>query len=330
MGEPGFWDDAVRAQTVVDELKSLKGPVTSTDEIAGELEEAGVLLELALEEKDEQTFREIDGMTAALARRLDKLDLETMLADPLDSRNVYLAIHAGAGGTDSCDWAQMLARMYERWLERSHYDIELLESSPGDEAGLRSLTLAVRGDKPYGYLKSEVGVHRLVRISPYDSSGRRHTSFASVDATPEVEEEKIESIPENEVRVDTFRASGAGGQHVNKVSSAVRITHLPTGIVVTCQNERSQHKNRRMALKMLVAKLERMKRLEREQELRAAYDDKGEIAWGNQIRSYVMQPYTLVKDHRTGYETSDVQRVLDGDIDGFIEAYLRKRLASQQ
>ncbi|KKO17903.1 MAG: peptide chain release factor [Candidatus Brocadia fulgida] len=253
--------------------------------------------------------------------------MRTLLGESHDHCSAYLSIYAGAGGTESCDWVSMLFRMYGRWVEKSGYTQSLIDVLPGEEAGIKRITVLVKGDYVYGYLKSEIGVHRLVRISPFDANARRHTSFAAVDVLPEIEEEEEIEINENELRVDTYRASGAGGQHVNKTSSAVRITHIPTGIVVQCQSERSQHQNRRVALSMLKAKMYQIKEKEREKELAAAYDEKGEIAWGHQIRSYVLQPYSLVKDLRTDKETGNTQAVLDGEIDEFMEAYLKWRMA---
>ncbi len=250
-----------------------------------------------------------------------------MFDEPHDHCNAYLSIYAGAGGTESCDWVSMLFRMYSRWVEKSGCTFSLIDILPGEEAGIKRVTVLIKGDYVYGYLKSEIGVHRLVRISPFDANARRHTSFAAVDVLPEIEEEEEIEINENELRVDTYRASGAGGQHVNKTSSAVRITHLPTGIVVQCQSERSQHQNRRVALSMLKAKMCQIKEKAREKELSAAYNEKGEIAWGHQIRSYVLQPYSLVKDLRTGRETGNTQAVLDGEIDEFMEAYLKWKMA---
>ena len=323
MSEGGFWDDAEAAAGVVAEMKRLRAVADPFVDLEGKLEEAQTLLELGAEEGDEETIAEAAGALATFDRALAKFELGALLSGPHDASNAYVSIHAGAGGTESCDWAEMLVRMYLRWAERNKYSTQVLDSVDGEEAGVRSATILVTGTRACGYLSCEIGVHRLVRISPFDSQKRRHTSFASVDVLPEIEEAEIEEPPPGDVRVDTYRASGAGGQHVNKTSSAVRITHLPTGIVVQCQNERSQHKNRKAAMKMLLAKLGRRQELAREAELAKAYDEKGEIAWGNQIRSYVLQPYQMVKDHRTRHETSDVQRVLDGEIDSFIEAYLR-------
>ncbi len=282
---------------------------------------------LAEEEQDEQAEAEVAGDIKSFTQKLEKFELRTMLSEPHDHCSAYLSIYAGAGGTESCDWVSMLFRMYSRWVEKSGYALSLIDVLPGEEAGIKRITTLIKGDYVYGYLKSEIGVHRLVRISPFDANARRHTSFAAVDVLPEIEEEEEIEINENELRVDTYRASGAGGQHVNKTSSAVRLTHIPTGIVVQCQSERSQHQNRRMALSMLKAKMYQIKEKEREKELSAAYDEKGEIAWGHQIRSYVLQPYSLVKDLRTGKETGNTQAVLDGEIDEFMEAYLKWRLA---
>lgn len=249
-----------------------------------------------------------------------------MLSGKNDCKNAYLNIHAGAGGTESCDWTSMLLRMYSRWAERNKYSIGQIDLLPGEEAGIKSVTILVKGSFAYGYLKSEVGVHRLVRISPFDSNSRRHTSFAAVDVIPELDTDIEIEVNEKDLKLDTYRASGAGGQHVNKTSSAVRITHIPTGIIVQCQNDRSQHKNKAMALKMLKSKLYQLKEKEREKELANAYDEKGEIAWGHQIRSYVLQPYTMIKDLRTGKETPKTQSFLDGEIDDFITAYLKWKI----
>ncbi len=281
---------------------------------------------LAEEEHDEQAEAEVVKDMESFTQKLDKFELRTLLGESHDHCSAYLSIYAGAGGTESCDWVSMLFRMYSRWVEKSGYTLSLIDVLPGEEAGTKRITALIKGDYVYGYLKSEIGVHRLVRISPFDANARRHTSFAAVDVLPEIEEEEEIEIDENELRVDTYRASGAGGQHVNKTSSAVRITHNPTGIVVQCQSERSQHQNRRMALSMLKAKMYQIKEKEREKELSAAYDEKGEIAWGHQIRSYVLQPYSLVKDLRTGKETGNTQAVLDGEIDEFMEAYLKWRM----
>ena len=291
------------------------------------LDDIEILTTLIEETHDEQAEAELTRDIKTLNKRLEKIEFRTMLGEPHDHCNAYLSINAGAGGTESCDWVSMLYRMYSRWAENKGYSISIIDELPGEEAGIKRITLSIKGDYAYGYLKSEIGVHRLVRISPFDANARRHTSFAAVDVLPEIEEEDGIAINEDELRVDTYRASGAGGQHVNKTSSAVRMTHIPTGIVVQCQSERSQHQNRRMALSMLKAKMYQLKEKEREKELNAAYDKKGEIAWGHQIRSYVLQPYSLIKDLRTDKETGNTQAVLDGEIDDFMEAYLKWRMS---
>ncbi len=329
MAAPTFWDDPERAGRLVRELKGLKGVLEPLDEVARRLDDARVMLGLAEEEDDPSGLAGAAEDLAAAERGLQQLRLLALLSRPDDPKNCYLAIHAGAGGTESCDWAAMLLRMYSRYIERRGWEATLVDSTEGEEAGYRSVTLRVLGPYAYGYLSAEVGVHRLVRISPFDAQARRHTSFASVDVLPEVEDTGEVEINEDDLRIDFFRATGAGGQHVNKTSSAVRITHLPTGIVVQCQNERSQHQNRRIAMEMLRARLKRLEEQKRDEELAKLYGQKGEIAWGNQIRSYVLQPYTLVKDHRTGLETAKVQDVLDGDLDAFIEAELHRRAAAR-
>jgi peptide chain release factor 2 len=290
-----------------------------------------VLRELADEEESAETRREVEAGLADLEPRLRALELRSMLSGPNDHRDVYLSIHAGAGGTESCDWAQMLLRMYLRWIEEHGFEAAIIDEVPGEQAGLRSVTLEVTGQMAHGYLRAEIGVHRLVRISPFDAAARRHTSFASLDVVPKFEDDDIQiEINDKDLRVDTYRSSGPGGQNVNKVSSAVRITHLPTGIVVACQIDRSQHRNRATAMSILKSRLYRMEEQKRNDELAKLYGDKGEIAWGNQIRSYVLQPYTMVKDHRTGVETANVQAVLDGDLDAFIEAYLKAHIGEAE
>ena len=325
MESPGFWQDQERARKTIERMKPLKGAVEPVRELELALEDEMVMLELAEEEKDEQTAAEVEAAAAELGKRLEHLQFRRRLSGPHDAKNAYLSIHAGAGGTEACDWVSMLLRMYSRWTEEKKFDVRMVDSLPGDEAGFRSVTLHVSGAYAYGYLKAEMGVHRLVRISPFDSGARRHTSFASVDAVPEFDEDIELEINEKDLRIDTFRSSGAGGQHVNVTDSAVRITHLPTGVVVTCQNERSQHQNKRTAMNILRARLFRLKEKERHEELAQLIGEKGEIAWGNQIRSYVLQPYTMVKDHRTGLEVSNVNAVLDGAIDDFIEEYLKRK-----
>ncbi len=304
-------------------LKSEAEPFTALEKMH---EDAALLFELAEEEGDDGSMAEVRGDVEALDAGLAKLRFRLMFGGPHDRKNVFLSIHAGAGGTESCDWALMLLRMYLRWAERHGMEARMLDELPGESAGIKRATLNVRGTRAYGHLKSEIGVHRLVRISPFDSGARRHTSFASVDVVPEFEDDVEVDIKEDDLRIDTFRSSGAGGQHVNVTDSAVRITHLPTGVVVSCQNERSQHKNRSTAMKILKARLFRLEEQKREAELQKLYGEKGEIAWGNQIRSYVLQPYQMVKDHRTNHETGNTDAVLDGDIDAFIEAYLKERM----
>ena len=308
------------------QMKALKGEVEPFTELEGMHEEAALLCELAEAEGDEGSTAEIRGDVAALEAGLAKLRFRLMFSGPHDRKNVFLSIHAGAGGTESCDWALMLLRMYLRWAERHGMEARMLDELEGESAGIKRATLNIRGTRAYGHLKSEIGVHRLVRISPFDSGARRHTSFASVDVVPEFEDDVEIDIKEDDLRIDTFRSSGAGGQHVNVTDSAVRITHLPTGVVVSCQNERSQHKNRSTAMKILKARLFRLEEQKREAELQKLYGEKGEIAWGNQIRSYVLQPYQMVKDHRTDHETGNTAAVLDGDLDAFIEAYLKERM----
>ena len=324
MAAPDFWGDREKAQTAVAELKFLKAATEPLQEMASALEELQVLAELTAEDPAAQ--EEFANELAAFEQRIEKFEFQRMLNGPDDRNNAYLAIHAGAGGTESCDWTEMLLRMYLRWAGRNRFKAEIIEVTAGEEAGLRRVTAHLVGPWAYGYLKAEIGVHRLVRISPFDANKRRHTSFASVDVTPELEEAPEIEIKDSDLRIDTYRAGGAGGQHVNKTDSAVRITYLPTGLSVQCQNERSQHKNRKTAMKMLLAKLHAVREAQKRAELTAAYDAKGEIAFGYQIRSYVLQPYQLVKDLRTEVETGNVQAVLDGEIEPFIEAYLRKSL----
>jgi peptide chain release factor 2 len=280
-------------------------------------------LELGMAEEDEATITEVKEELEEAARQADELELNTLMNDPHDSANAYLSIHAGAGGTEAQDWAQMLLRMYTRWAENRGFETDVIDFLPGDEAGIKNVTMLVKGENAFGSLRAERGVHRLVRISPFDASGRRHTSFASVDVIPEVQDNHEIEINPNELRIDTYRASGAGGQHVNKTDSAVRITHIPTGIVVQCQGERSQHANRERAMQLLRARLLEKQRAEQEAKMAELRGEQSEIAWGSQIRSYVFCPYTMVKDHRTEHETGNVQGVMDGDIDPFIHAYLR-------
>lgn len=283
------------------------------------------MYEIIRQEEDQEAARELISDLEELEGAISKLELQSLLSNEYDKLNCFFSIQAGAGGTESCDWVQMLLRMYMRYFQRVGYDVEQISSKPGEEAGIQSVTLLVKGPYAYGYLSCEMGVHRLVRISPFDSNRRRHTSFAAVDVVPEFPDDINVELREEDLKIDFFRAGGAGGQHVNKVSSAVRITHIPTGIVVSCQNERSQHQNRKIAMSILKGKLFRLEQQKRDEELAKIVGEKGEIAWGNQIRSYVLHPYHMVKDHRTGLQSSDTQAVLDGQIDEFIEAYLRLR-----
>ena len=327
MAAPDFWSDQEKAQGAIARLKALKGQVEPFDDIKRSCDDCAELAELLEAEDDEETAQEIRAEVVGIEKALGRFELKAMLSDPADPSDAYLSIHAGAGGTESCDWAEMLLRMYSRWIERSAFTAKQVDLVPGEEAGIRQGVLHVQGPFAYGYLKAEIGVHRLVRLSPFDSAHRRHTSFAAVDVMPDLGEEIEIEIKDEDLRIDTYRAGGPGGQHVNTADSAVRITHLPTGVVVQCQNERSQHKNRKTAMSMLKAKLYQRLQREREEAIANAYDAKGEIAWGNQIRSYVLQPYTQVKDLRTEAKTSSAQAVLDGDIDMFIDAYLRQAMS---
>ena len=324
MGTPGFWDRPDAAREVMAESTRLKQWVGPWHALNAKGTELGEIAELLKEEGDsgleEDWLREVD----RLEKDLGTLEIRTMLQGENDHRGAILTIHPGAGGTESQDWAEMLLRMYQRWAERHGYDPKILDLQPGEEAGIKSASVEIAGEDAYGYLKAEKGIHRLVRISPFDSQARRHTSFASVFVYPEVDDEIEVEIDEGDLRIDTFRSSGAGGQHVNKTDSAVRITHNPTGIVVSCQQERSQHKNKATAMKMLRAALFERALEEREKERAAVEATKSDIGWGHQIRSYVFQPYTMVNDHRTELKTSDVDRVMDGDLDAFIEAYLKQ------
>jgi peptide chain release factor 2 len=322
---PDFWNQPKEAQSLLKERSALQRVVERWTAIEAEIEEAETCAELGQEASDEEMLEEAAERLRNLKRNLESFEFEVTLSEPDDHKNAFLVAHAGAGGTEAMDWAEMLLRMYTRWAERKGYEVELYDLQPGEEAGIKSATVLVKGPYAYGYLKAEVGIHRLVRISPFDSGGRRHTSFAAVFVYHEPEEEEEIEIRDDEMKVETFRASGAGGQHVNKTDSAVRISHLPTGIVVQCQSERSQHKNRARALKILRARLVEMRREEEARKQNEIYRDQKEIAWGSQIRSYVMQPYRLVKDHRTQHETGNVDSVLDGNLDPFMHAYLRSQ-----
>ncbi len=329
MSRPGFWENQEAAQSVVGQLSALKAVVEPVEELQREVKDLAELHQLAAEEGDREELSQLEEDLGALERRCGQVELQGLLSGPEDMRNCFFGIHAGAGGTESCDWASMLLRMYTRFFDANKYKYEELDITPGEEAGIRSITLRVVGPFAFGKLSCEAGVHRLVRISPFDSQSRRHTSFAAVDVMPEFEDDIDVEIRDEDIRMDFYRASGAGGQHVNKVSSAVRLTHIPTGIVVQCQNERSQHKNRAQALKVLKSRLYMLERQKRDDEMNKLYGDKGEIAWGNQIRSYVLQPYQMVKDHRTGHQTGNVEAVLDGDLDAFLESCLRHRAKSR-
>ena len=328
MAKAGFWDNAEAAQSVVSQLSALKAIVEPVEELEREIKDLAELFELA-EPSDQDELAELEDDLKGLKKQCEEIEMTGLLSGCNDTKNCFFSIHAGAGGTESCDWANMLLRMYSRYFETKKYKYQQLDIVPGEEAGVRSVTLRVSGPFAFGKLSCETGVHRLVRISPFDSQSRRHTSFAAVDCVPDFGDDVDIEINEDELRVDFYRASGPGGQHVNKVSSAVRITHGPTGIVVKCQNERSQHKNRAQAMKMLKARLYMLEQQKRDAELAKLYSDKGEIAWGNQIRSYVLQPYQMVKDHRTSFQTGNVQAVLDGDLDRFIESYLRHRAKTE-
>ncbi len=319
---PDFWNDQAKARKVQKELGQLQDVITAWERNFRELEETGMLLEMALEEEDAETYQEVVESLGILDEQIGEVELQCMFSGEHDAANALLTIHAGAGGTEAQDWVGMLMRMYLRWAEDKGFKTDILDYLPGDEAGVKSVTVLVQGANSYGLLRSEVGIHRLVRISPFDASGRRHTSFASVMVLPELDEDVEVNVSDKDLRIDTYRASGAGGQHVNKTDSAIRITHLPTGIVVQCQNERSQHRNKDMAMKMLMARLYEQEREAQAQEQENLHGDKKDIAWGSQIRSYVLQPYRMIKDHRTSHEDGNVDAVLDGRLDAFIKAYL--------
>ncbi|MBE7030861.1 MAG: peptide chain release factor 2 [Ruminococcaceae bacterium] len=320
----GFWDDMDAAQKILQQTKNLKDKVERYNSLQGLYEDTGVLIEMAMMEEDDSSEEEIATSIKQIRETLETMTLETLLSGDYDKNNAIVTLHAGAGGTEAQDWVEMLLRMFTRWGERQGFSVETLDFLPGDEAGVKSATILLTGENAYGYLKSEKGVHRLVRISPFDASGRRHTSFASVEVMPEINDDIEININPEDLKVDTYRASGAGGQHINKTDSAIRITHLPTGVVVSCQTERSQHKNRDTAMKMLKSKLVEIAEREHMEKIEDIKGVQKEIAWGSQIRSYVFQPYTLVKDHRTGFEMGNIGAVMDGDLDGFITEYLKQ------
>ncbi|MEE0435941.1 MAG: peptide chain release factor 2 [Peptococcaceae bacterium] len=326
---PDFWNDPEAGQTIMQEKKRLESKVDHYNRLAGKMDDLEVMIELAKEESDADLEQDIVATLEEIGTELDAFELETILNGEYDDNNAILSIHPGAGGTESQDWAEMLYRMYVRWAERHGYKVDVLDYLDGDEAGIKSVTLQISGENAYGYLKSEKGVHRMVRISPFDASGRRHTSFSAVEVMPEVENDTTIEIDDKDLKVDTYRSSGAGGQHVNKTESAVRITHIPTGIVVQCQNERSQIQNRATAMKMLTSRLVEEKIKQQEAEIARLQGEQQEIGWGSQIRSYVFHPYTLVKDHRTNFEKGNVGAVMDGEIDEFINAWLKQQAAKQ-
>jgi peptide chain release factor 2 len=322
IAKEGFWDNPDETKAILKKRTSLSGKIDRYHKLAEELEESDVLLDLAVEESDEDALQEVSQQLGKIEKKINALSLNVMLDGEDDSKNAIVSINAGAGGTEAQDWAEMLFRMYSRWVERKGYTFELIDFQPGEEAGIKSVTFTSSGDNAFGYLKSEIGVHRLVRISPFNASGKRHTSFASVFVYPELDSEISVDIEDKDLRIDTYRASGAGGQHVNKTSSAVRITHLPTGIVVQCQQEKSQYRNKDLAMKVLRARLYQHEKKKQDEKLQDMHDSKEDIAWGSQIRSYVLHPYQMVKDHRINLDVGNVNAVLDGDIDQFIEGVL--------
>jgi len=324
MAKNDFWEDSATAPTILKERAAIQAEIGDWHARVEDLEETEVLLELAIEEDDRETAQESERKLLSLERAIEQDEFNRMLRGEHDRNNAIMSINSGAGGTEAQDWTQILLRMYTMWTQNKGYQLTVIDILPGDEAGVKNVTFTVAGPYAYGYLKAEIGVHRLVRISPFDASGRRHTSFASVSVLPELDETIDVEINEADLRIDTYRASGAGGQHVNKTSSAVRITHIPTGIVVQCQNERSQHKNKATAMKILRARLYQREKAIQDKKKQELHDEKKEIAWGNQIRSYILQPYRLIKDHRTNLEVGNVDAVLDGGLDPFISAFLLK------
>jgi peptide chain release factor 2 len=322
IAQDSFWDNPEDSKPILKERTSISNKIDNFKELWNDLEETQILLDLAVEESDEEALNEVIQQTAALDKKINQLSLDLMLNGKDDARNAIVSINAGAGGTEAQDWAEMLFRMYSRWVERKGYKTELIDFQPGDEAGIKSVTVTASGENAFGYLKSETGVHRLVRISPFNASGKRHTSFASVFVYPELDSEITVEIDDKDIRVDVYRASGAGGQHVNKTSSAVRLTHFPSGIVVQCQQEKSQHRNKDMAMKVLKSRIYQREQQKQDEKMQELHDSKEDIAWGSQIRSYVLHPYQMVKDHRIKLDVGNVNAVLDGNIDQFIEGVL--------
>ena len=322
ISKDGFWDNPEDSKSILKERSLISNKIDRFKKLWNDLEENQILLDLALDESDSDTLEEVSRQTDKLEALIERLSLDLILSGEDDSKNAIVSINAGAGGTEAQDWAEMLFRMYSRWIERRGFKFELIDFQPGDEAGIKSVTFTAGGENAFGYLKTEIGVHRLVRISPFNASGKRHTSFASVFVYPELDNEIVVDIEEKDLRIDVFRASGAGGQHVNKTSSAVRITHMPSGIVVQCQQEKSQHRNKDLAMKVLKARLYQQEREKQDEKLQEMHESKDEIAWGSQIRSYVLQPYQMVKDHRINLDVGNVNEVLDGGIDPFIEGVL--------
>ena len=323
MEAPDFWDDAEVSQKKMKELKDMKDDMETYQNLVTQMEDMETMIEMGYEENDPALIPEIQEMLDEFQKDFDNIRIKTLLSGEYDSENAIIKLNAGAGGTEACDWCGMLYRMYSRWVDRKGFTMEVLDYLDGDEAGIKSVTFQVNGENAYGYLKSEKGVHRLVRISPFNAAGKRQTSFVSCDVMPDIDEDLDVDIKEDDLRIDTYRSSGAGGQHINKTSSAIRITHIPTGIVVQCQNERSQFQNKDKAMQMLKAKLYLLKQQENMEKLSGIRGEVTEIGWGNQIRSYVLQPYTMVKDHRTGVESGNVDSILDGNLDPFINGYLK-------
>lgn len=323
--KPDFWDDMENSQKTMQKIGSLKAKVQSYESLKNDFDDALVMIELADEEGDESLIEDCTASVDDIEKRVEALTLSTLLSGEFDDSNAILTFHAGAGGTEAQDWAEMLFRMYNRWGERHGYKVSTLDYLEGDVAGVKSATILIEGENAYGYLHGEMGIHRLVRVSPFDSSGRRHTSFASLEVMPEIDDDVDVEIREEDIKMDVYRASGAGGQKVNKTSSAVRLTHIPTGVVVSCQIERSQHQNREVAMRMLKSKLVEIKERENLDKIEDIKGEQKEIAWGSQIRSYVFMPYTMVKDHRTNFEMGNITAVMDGDLDGFINAYLKMK-----